>query len=417
MNILIISHGNIIDSSGAGKVHYELMNEYKRAGHNVDKIDLSDLYPKGQSKLSKIFGPVIQKKIFNYLKKNAYKYDVIDANIENVIYPKEAFGFKGLLFARSHGMRPLMMKAQRITNIVNSLKEERAERTFKAHVGAIIRFFYRKVPFEGFYLSLKHADLIHCLNETEYNFVRSSGISKNKIVFIPNGLSNVTLHRLELAGRNRANNSKAVSFVSAWRIMKGVKDWREISKSLIQIKNFDKILLIGTSWPEKLVKRDFDEDILPFIKIVSNYVPSQLPILLRDVKVGVFTSYSEGFCFAVLEQLASGIPVVAYDVHGVSDILRLVDTNLLIEPGNIKLLVEKVNLLFEMNDQEYENLSKKCIEISKKYVLENLALLYLQIFESFIHEQNSLNSKLSMDLFNSGDQRTRLTSVSSQLKI
>src|SRR4051812_32309751 len=104
MKILIISHGVICSTNGIGRVHLELMKEYGKAGHLVDKIDYSDFYPKGQNHLNKIFDETIEKKVLKYLKKNAAKYDVIDANSECINYPKEAFGFKGLLFLRSHGL-------------------------------------------------------------------------------------------------------------------------------------------------------------------------------------------------------------------------------------------------------------------------------------------------------------------------
>ena len=48
---------------------------------------------------------------------------------------------------------------------------------------------------------------------------------------------------------------------------------------------------------------------------------ADLPSLLADCAVALFPSYVEGFGLAVLEQLAAGLPTIAYDVPGPRQIL------------------------------------------------------------------------------------------------
>ena len=384
MKILIVSSGVINNNNGLGRVHYELKMQYERAGHKVDKIDYTDFYPKGQNHYGKIFGKSISRKIVEFLRENAFHYDVIDANLEDIIYPKEYYGFKGVLFLRSHGLRPLGENAEKIDYISKIIKDNRESKSFKTHIGSALRAFYKKPTIKHFYLSIKYGDLFHCLNEAEYNFLINLGIARDRIVFIPNGIPAKTLNELELSSKNRSCNPKIVSFLAAWRIMKGIKDWRGISTSLIQIKDFNKILLLGTSWPKSLVIKDFDVEALRFIEVVTTFKPHELPELLEDVKVGIFTSYTEGFCFALIEQLAAGIPVVAYNIQGVEDVLKEVDPTLLIDRGNIQLLVKKAKFILDMDNEEYKKLSQRCIQISKRYALENLVPLYLESFEKII---------------------------------
>ena len=89
----------------------------------------------------------------------------------------------------------------------------------------------------------------------------------------------------------------------------------------------------------------------------------------------------EGFGFAVLEQLAAGIPVIAYNVPGVSDMLSQIDPSLLVTPGDIEQLTSTVKTVLALNSSDYQELSQKCIQVSKNYILENLALKYLEVFE------------------------------------
>jgi glycosyltransferase involved in cell wall biosynthesis len=384
MKILVVSHSVIGNDNGVGRVHNELIAEYRKDGHEVDKIDYLNFYPKGQNHFDKIFGQTIGEKTFKYLKKNAYKYDVIDANSECIISSKEEINFKGLLFLRSHGARALGERAEKIEKVAKEIKKEKATRTIKTRVGSFLRSLYRGQTIKEYYFSLKYADLVHCLSMAEFDFFKSVGIPTNRIIFIPNGMPAATLNSLQLIGEQRKLNPKIVSFIAGWRIMKGVKDWKEIGHSLIQIRGFKQILLLGTSWPEDWVKKDFESEALPFVKIVTYFKPAQLPLLLKDVRVGIFTSYTEGFCFAVIEQLAAGIPVVAYKVSGVVDVLSQVDSSLLFEPGDIGSLIAKAKQLLEMGNEEYQVLSRKCIEVSKRYALEALAPKYLQTFKNFL---------------------------------
>ena len=53
-----------------------------------------------------------------------------------------------------------------------------------------------------------------------------------------------------------------------------------------------------------------------------------------DCTVGAFPSYVEGFGLAVLEQLAAGLPTVAYNLPGPRDILKSTLPDLLVPCGD-----------------------------------------------------------------------------------
>ena len=390
MRILIVSHGVIGNDSGVGRVHYEIMKEYRKAGHHVDKVDYADLYPNGQGHFGKIFDVSITRKILAYLQANAWKYDVIEANAECVVYPKEKFGFKGLLFVRSHGARPLGEAAKDRKSIKEAFKKEKKERKLRTVLGLTIRYFHKKMSVKGYFLSIQYADIVHCLNKAELRYLLSIGVSRERIICLPNALPSHILGSLEMKNKKRKYNSSIISFVAAWRIFKGIKDWREISASLLRTDSIRKIVLLGTTWPEDLVRNDFDIGLQSLLQVVTSFKPAELPQLLYPVKVGIFTSYTEGFGFAVVEQLASGIPTVAYDISGVQDILQELSDLLLVEPGNVPMLVEKAKYILEMEAEEYEELSLKCIKISKKYTLEDIAPLYLQKFEEYYYKNGQL---------------------------
>ena len=87
---------------GMSRVHYELKKAYE------DKM----LYPKIKRGWYHFLGKSTQTRIWEYLKIHATKYDVIDANQRCIPYPKESYGFNGVVLFRSHGLPPLYTLAE-----------------------------------------------------------------------------------------------------------------------------------------------------------------------------------------------------------------------------------------------------------------------------------------------------------------
>ena len=85
-----------------------------------------------------------------------------------------------------------------------------------------------------------------------------------------------------------------------------------------------KFRLIGTAGlfqSEAEVLAHFPSSLRPSIEVIPRFKPEDLPALLESCSAGVFPSYIEGFGFGVLEMLAAGLPVIAYDAPGPPDML------------------------------------------------------------------------------------------------
>jgi len=95
--------------------------------------------------------------------------------------------------------------------------------------------------------------------------------------------------------------------------------------------------------------------------------------MLAPCAVGLFPSYIEGFGLAVLEQIACGIPTVAYDVPGPREILETQRGTLLTPEGDAKAIAERAVKLLQMSPGDYAKLSDQCRAIADQFRWKQIA--------------------------------------------
>ena len=105
--------------------------------------------------------------------------------------------------------------------------------------------------------------------------------------------------------------------------------------------------------------------------------------------MGVFPSYVEGFGLAVLEQLAAGIPTVAFDVPGPGGILGPQLAELLVPAGNVDALSEKVCQILQLGPVEYEDLSKRSVEVAASLDWGTIAKETIEIYRDQLDRRRS----------------------------
>lgn len=392
LKILIVARGTLTNVLGTLKVHYELKEEYERQGHQVDVLDYSIIYPNGINVFTKIFGELDTIKFWRYLKQNAKKYDVIDANSECVVYPKESFGFGGVLLVRSHGIRPVYDDAMKIESYRKELVIENTNVKFKTKIGNIYRYIQKKPGLKEFEASVKYADLVHCLNNQEYEYFLNHGVSIKKLLLIPNALSDNLINSLNK--ETATNKTNSICFIGSWTIRKGIKDINSILIFIRKHIDIERFFLLGGYYEKDYTKKDFDNTNQNILKIIPNFEPNELPKLIKNCKVGLFPSYVEGFPLAVVEQLACGIPVVAYRVPGPTDILENLDKTLLIEPGDKEGFAYKVIQILKLDDTEFQVLSQRCILESRKYLLSDISHRFLDAYLTILNSKNNFKKIL-----------------------
>jgi glycosyltransferase involved in cell wall biosynthesis len=76
---------------------------------------------------------------------------------------------------------------------------------------------------------------------------------------------------------------------------------------------------------------------------------------------------------AVVEQLAAGLPTVAYDAPGPRDILREDLPELLVEPGDVARFSKAIAEIFERGSDGYQVLSRRSGETALRFSWSTIA--------------------------------------------
>ncbi|MCH7699665.1 MAG: glycosyltransferase [Chloroflexi bacterium] len=96
-----------------------------------------------------------------------------------------------------------------------------------------------------------------------------------------------------------------------------------------------RLLLVGDGPERRKLERLADQLGIGELTEFRGEVPhDDVPAVLAELDVFAMPSLAEGFGVAALEAAATGLPVVASDVHGIPDVVEHLHTGLLVPPAN-----------------------------------------------------------------------------------
>jgi len=200
-----------------------------------------------------------------------------------------------------------------------------------------------------------HADLTNVPNEEEADCLRQEMRRDLPITVQPYGLTEEQGQALRLSASlpEKRLGQRKISFLGMWAPRKGSRDWPRIVRLVWDKIPDARFSLLGTMVDRQTILSDLGMQSSERIEVVIDYSQSDLPALLADSAVGAFPSYVEGFGIAVLEQLAAGIPTVAFDVAGPRDILGAELSGLLVPVGDAEKFATALVKILQSNGTEY----------------------------------------------------------------
>jgi glycosyltransferase involved in cell wall biosynthesis len=356
---------------GATRVWFELSEQWKKGGHKIDKFCLSDAFPKPTSSPALYVWRqvVFPYRAARYVRDHAAEFDVIDCLIGTLPFSKRSLGFRGILVGRSIGLYLAY------TDFIRSSRQRWRDQPRGKFLG---RLFY---PFTAWLLrrsadrALAHCDCFNVPNDEEKQALEQL-CPGAKIIVQPYGLNDAERAALAQAAQPSAVRlaRKEVCFLGMWSVRKGSRDWPTIVRALWNSIPNALFAFLGTIMNEEVVLRDLELSPHGSIRCIASYDPHHLPQLIRNCTVGLFPSYIEGFGLSVIEQLAAGIPIVAYDVPGPRHIFAgPVSTQFLVTAGDTKAMVGRAIEILRMNENDYAALSEKCRQIAERFRWEQIS--------------------------------------------
>jgi len=305
------------------------------------------------SKYSSIYNPLQIFQIHKYSK----DYDLINVHL----FPSLYWAAISKLIFR-HGV-PLVFTEHSTWN-------KRIDNYFFSKVDRIIYYAYQKI--------------IAITPQVKEKLISNLHIDENKIEVIYNGVNIQTYFQsIALNVRQFFPNNIPIKVLIQVSNFHEAKDQKTVINALTQLPPHYCLLLVGEgklkAECEFLVKELKLNDRVLFL---GNRM--DVPKLLKASDIVIQSSHWEGFGLAAVEGMAAGKPVIASDVSGLSEIVK--GSGLTFEEGDFKDLAKKILLLEDKT--YYQHITNLCIEKSKKFDVQNMIKLYINLYHEISKNAN-----------------------------
>jgi glycosyltransferase involved in cell wall biosynthesis len=366
---------------GAPRVYMELAEQWRATGNVVEKFSLTDAYPNGAGSGAKFLIRQFRfaHKAAAFIRQNRDRFDVVDALVGDLPFSKARLRFRGLLVARSVGL------PQFYEEFEQTVPHRWPGRSRGRLRGRIFYEWARRRRLRTSQAALAHADLINVPNEAEAAHLRKAHSAT--VLVEPYGLTD---HRRDELGTLAATAdsrlaAKTVCFIGMWGARKGAYDWPQLLSLVRAAVPQARFVFLGTMVAAERIREQLGGS-TEGVNFISEYEPHELPRLLATCTVGAFPSYVEGFGLAVLEQLAAGIPTVAFNVPGPRDVLGGRLPALLVAPGDLKAFSQAVTTVLQLDASTYRGLVDRSTAAVADYSWSTIARDTIRFYHSALRD-------------------------------
>lgn len=242
---------------------------------------------------------------------------------------------------------------------------------FHFYKGAPTKNWLIYYPIER-YLS-KYTDVIITINNEDFERARKK-LKANSVEYIPGvglDISKFKENKIDkLSIRSKLGLPEDSFVVLSVGELNENKNHETIIKALAILNN-PKIYYVVCGKGNRLdylKKLSKDLGVMNQVKLLG--FRSDIADICKSADVFAFPSFREGLGMAALEAMASGLPIITSNVHGIIDYSINGVTGFNCKPSDVKCFAKSIDRLYK-DEKLRENMSKNCLNIVEKYGIKN----------------------------------------------
>lgn len=221
------------------------------------------------------------------------------------------------------------------------------------------------------------------------NYLKANGFPEKKLEVIYNGIE-VDKYKSLLAEEKESLKKRlgipldsiVISCVANLRPVKGhvfLIDTLSILKEL----NFSALIIGGGTLRDALIKYSQEKGLKDKVHFLGQRL--DIPELLSITDIFILSSLSEGMPVSLMEAMASGLPVVATNVGGVSELVVDGETGFFVPSRNPSLLAEKIKILIDNKTLRETMGIKGRARIKDNFTLEAMVKKTEELYKGLIN--------------------------------
>lgn len=244
--------------------------------------------------------------------------------------------------------------------------------------GAPLKHWITYFPIE--YTLSRHTDVLITINKEDYKIAKKFFYAKN-IEYVPGvGVNTQKINRVvtdKIAKRNELGLPEdAVVILSVGELNRN-KNHEIIIRALVELGNTDIYYVIcgEGSLRKKLEKLSEELGLEKRVKLLG--YRSDIPEICKTVDIFAFPSIREGLSVALMEAMASGLPVICSNIRGNNDLINNGTGGFLANPDNAIEFAQGINQILLDRENKKAKINKCNIEL---YDINNVLRIMQEIY-------------------------------------
>jgi len=212
--------------------------------------------------------------------------------------------------------------------------------------------------------SIQSTDYIHCVSEDIARACEKLGARREKLFINYNGIDLTKFHP---GTKHKTDSTFTLISVGTLMWRKGFMYQLLILKKLVDRNKNVRLLIVGGGPDlEGLKYTTAALQLQDHVTFTGNKSEGEVRSLLAESDVYLSTSAAEGLANSVVEAMACGIPVIAFDCEGMKEVIEDAVTGYIVEWGDIDRCIEHIltltddaTLLLQMGNESHSSIERK----------------------------------------------------------